>query len=565
MNRPAGAVDGLLADRYRLDERLAGGGMGEVWRATDVLLDRPVAVKTLRPEHVDDEDFRARLRAEARHAARLSHPGVASVYDFGELPGSAWLVMELVDGRPLSALLREQGRLDAERALDVLQQSALALQAAHSVGLVHRDVKPGNLLVTGDGTVKVTDFGISTAAGAVPLTRTGQIVGTASYLSPEQAEGLTATPASDLYALGVVAHECLSGRPPFTADNPLAVLLAHVNATPPPLPDDVPEAVRSLVGRLLAKDPSERPASAAQVALEAAALRRELASPAPRDVTRVLPLVDPYSDEPTPGRPSLVHVPERPSTGATTRTAQRWAVRATALLLALLAVALGVRGAAGETVVVPDVAVGTPEADAAAVLVEAGLEPQTERTPSPDVPEGQVVALQPVAGTRLEAGDPVVLVVSSGPQRVRVTAAELVGLPAAEAEALLRGRGLVPQIVADGAGTAVGTVSSVDPVGELALGAQVVLHVVPPPAGPAEAVTVEEPVAREPEPAAVEDDDEDRQDEAADDAPAEVEPGPEKDGDDKDDKGDAKDAKDAKDDKDGGNGRGKDDREDDTR
>ena len=281
MSPPAGVVDGLLADRYRLVARLGTGGNGEVWRARDERLDRDVAVKVLRPELADDEEVRARFRAEARHAGGLRHPGIAAVFDFAEDDDGAWLVMELVAGEPLSARLRREGRLPVDRVLDVVGQAAVALQAAHDGGVVHRDVKPGNLLVRPDGRLSVTDFGIAHATGAAALTRTGQVVGTAAYLSPEQAAGRPVSPATDLYALGVVAYECLSGVRPFERDDPVAVLLAHLQAPPPPLPPDVPEPVADLVHRLLAKDPADRPATAAQVQREAAALRRGAATTTP--------------------------------------------------------------------------------------------------------------------------------------------------------------------------------------------------------------------------------------------------------------------------------------------
>ncbi|CAA9322225.1 MAG: Serine/threonine-protein kinase PknA, partial [uncultured Frankineae bacterium] len=176
MSPPAGVVDGLLAGRYRLVTRLGSGGNGEVWRAHDERLDREVAVKLLRPELADDDDVRARFRAEARHAGGLRHPGIAAVFDFAEDDDGAWLVMELVDGQPLSDVLRAEGRLPVDRCLDVVEQTASALQAAHDGGVVHRDVKPGNLLVRHDGRLSVTDFGIAHATGAAALTRTGQVV-----------------------------------------------------------------------------------------------------------------------------------------------------------------------------------------------------------------------------------------------------------------------------------------------------------------------------------------------------------------------------------------------------
>jgi serine/threonine-protein kinase len=270
-----------LDGRYLLDRRIATGGMGEVWRGRDQTLGRPVAVKLLRPEYASDESFLVRFRGEARHAARVSHPGVASVYDYGEVIGddahpTAYLVMELVEGEPLSALLHREKRLSPEKTLDILGQAADALQAAHALGVVHRDIKPGNLLLRTDGAVKVTDFGIARAVDAAPLTATGIMMGTAYYVSPEQASGRPVTPASDVYSLGVVAYECLAGRRPFDDRNPIVVVMAHQQDEPPPLPPDIPEPVRGLVQAAMAKDPTRRPASAGSFGRTAAAIRRNL-------------------------------------------------------------------------------------------------------------------------------------------------------------------------------------------------------------------------------------------------------------------------------------------------
>jgi tRNA A-37 threonylcarbamoyl transferase component Bud32 len=267
----AGPVPGH--GRYRLDSRIATGGMGEVWRATDTVLDREVAVKVLKHEYADDPAFVSRFEAEARHAAALHHPNVASVFDFGELPaddGSGhprpFLVMELVPGQPLSALLQGGEPMPPGNAANLVAQAADAIAAAHALDIVHRDVKPANLLVTPDGQVKITDFGIARAADGVALTQTGQIVGTPHYISPEQAEGRPATQASDIYALGVVLYECLAGRRPFAADTPVTTALAHVREPVPPLPGDIPEHLRSVVATALAKDPADRFASAAALA-----------------------------------------------------------------------------------------------------------------------------------------------------------------------------------------------------------------------------------------------------------------------------------------------------------
>jgi eukaryotic-like serine/threonine-protein kinase len=270
--------DTLLGDRYRLDRRIAVGGMGEVWRAEDSVLSRTVAVKVLKTEFSSDPTFLERFRTEARTTASLSHAGIAGVFDYGEAhdlgvgdaeDGSpvAYLVMEHVDGEPLSAQLAREGRLPAARVLEVVRQAALALSEAHRVGMVHRDVKPGNLLVRrSDRSIKITDFGIARAADAVPLTQNGMVVGTAQYFSPEQAEGRLVGPASDVYSLGVVAYECLAGRLPFLADSPVAVAMMQIRDTPPPLPPDVPAPVRALVLRTLAKDPRARFASGGELA-----------------------------------------------------------------------------------------------------------------------------------------------------------------------------------------------------------------------------------------------------------------------------------------------------------
>src|SRR6185437_11195061 len=266
----------LLGDRYRLDGRIAAGGMGEVWRATDLVLERPVAVKLLRPGYNEHQDNLARFRAEARHAGSLSHPGITQVYDYRETnpPYPPFLVMELVDGPSLARLL-DGGPVDARRTMGLIAQAAAALQAAHAAGLVHRDIKPGNLLITQDGDVKVTDFGIAHAAGSASVTGPGALIGTPAYLAPERAAGAPATPTADLYALGIVAYQCLTGRLPFDGA-PLAVALAHLERPVPRLPPRVPAAVAALVADLTAKDPRARPASAREVAERAQRLHDEL-------------------------------------------------------------------------------------------------------------------------------------------------------------------------------------------------------------------------------------------------------------------------------------------------
>jgi serine/threonine-protein kinase len=260
--------------RYQLSSRVAIGGMGEVWQATDLVIGRTVAIKILKDEYLGDPGFLERFRAEARHAALVNHEGIANVFDYGEEDGSAFLVMELVPGEALSAVLERERALPSDRVLDIVAQTASALQAAHAAGLVHRDIKPGNLLITPDGRVKITDFGIARIADQVPLTATGQVMGTVQYLSPEQASGHAASPTTDIYSLGIVAYEALAGRRPFTGESQVAIAMAQINETPLELPDTISEPVRNLVYACIAKAPADRPASAAHLARAAQSLRR---------------------------------------------------------------------------------------------------------------------------------------------------------------------------------------------------------------------------------------------------------------------------------------------------
>jgi len=330
------------AERYALESRIATGGMGEVWQANDTVLGRRVAVKLLKTEYADDATFRSRFETEARHAASLHHPNVAAVYDFGEAQPSdqpagsdvarPYLVMELVDGRPLSALLEPGQALDPDATRDLLAQAADALAAAHAAGIVHRDVKPANLLVTPDRTVKITDFGIARAAQGMSLTETGQVMGTPQYLSPEQAQGGVATPASDVYSLGVVAFECLAGHRPFVGETPVATALAHLRDPVPELPEDVPADLAAVVRRAMAKSPEDRFANAAELA---SALRNPGAVAAPdrtQVMTGVAPVPVPAS---TPATAPSAAAAAGPAAGSRRRRKVPWGW----ILLGVLAIA----------------------------------------------------------------------------------------------------------------------------------------------------------------------------------------------------------------------------------
>ena len=265
-------IDMLYGGRYRLKTRIAIGGMGEVWQAFDEIILRDVAIKILKPEYMGQPGFLERFRTEARHAAMVDHEGIANVYDYGEDGGSAYLVMELVPGDSLAKILERDKTMPTEQVLDMISQTARALHEAHIAGLVHRDVKPGNLLITPTGQVKITDFGIARVADQASLTATGQVMGTVQYLAPEQATGKPATPSTDIYSLGIVAYEALKGSRPFTGETQMAIAMSQINDPPPALPESIDALVSELVLSCLAKKPMGRPATALELAERAEAL-----------------------------------------------------------------------------------------------------------------------------------------------------------------------------------------------------------------------------------------------------------------------------------------------------
>lgn len=279
----------VLEGRYELDSLIATGGMGEVWKGHDQELDRQVAVKVLREEYAGDDGFLKRFRAEARHTAALSHDAIAGLYDYGELDGRAYIVMELCPGRPLSDIIEENpGGLPEHRVIPVLITLARALDAAHAKGVVHRDVKPENVLVdeSDDWSMKITDFGIARSSDQARLTKTGLVMGTAQYLSPEQAMGKQATSLSDIYALGIVAYEMLAGHRPFTGSSQVEIAMAQVKQQPPELPSHIHPDLQRLVMMTLAKAPANRPRSAAAVARILEAVQR---GAVPRFTTGAIP------------------------------------------------------------------------------------------------------------------------------------------------------------------------------------------------------------------------------------------------------------------------------------
>jgi eukaryotic-like serine/threonine-protein kinase len=425
-----------LGDRYELQQLIAAGGMGQVWRGHDLALHRPVAVKVLRSEYTGDPTFLARFRAEAQNAASLSHPNVAAVFDYGEVTAQdgtgetlAYLVMELVAGEPLSALLAREGALDTATTLSILRQTAFALGEAHRAGMVHRDVKPGNILVCPDGLVKITDFGIAWSARSVALTRTGQVIGTPQYLSPEQAEGRLATPASDVYGLGLIGYECLAGRPAFDGDNPVTIALKQVREDPEPLPAELSPNTRTLIERALTKDPAGRfPDGCAFVSAIEDVLAGRDVPPAP--TTRAVDL--PAAVVPSPAaHDRTTHVVRPPARRRRNRS--RIAVVllpllgllagagiAVALLQALSSGTPSAPAAAAEqrddaTVVLdPEDYVGRPVDEVATQLAAYGLTVDRKAQDAPDAVPGMVTDVRP-GGVELRAGDSVTVFYAAEP------------------------------------------------------------------------------------------------------------------------------------------------------
>ena len=458
--RPMSGV--TFGGRYELESRIAIGGMGEVWKATDQVIGRTVAIKILKDEYMGDPGFLERFRAEARHAALVNHEGIANVYDYGEENGSAYLVMELVPGEALSTILEREQVLSTDRVLDITAQTALALQAAHAAGLVHRDIKPGNLLITPEGRVKITDFGIARIADQVPLTATGQVMGTVQYLSPEQASGHPASPTTDIYSLGIVAYESLAGKRPFTGESQVAIAMAQINEAPPELPVTVPEPVRNLVFSMIAKSPAERPASAAHVSRAAQALRRgdvataTVAVPAIAEgvdinaSTRLMGATAPADDAtmlltsaggPTPTAP--VPVVDGEQEGEKKKRSV-WTWPLVALVLLLLIALIGFLW--------PLIAPSNDEA-ATPTPSPSSSEPTPSQTPTPSETE---------------------------PETVTINEADFIGLSYADASSEVARLGLVPERAIGGAAATsdqVDTVSAVSPRGNVEPGSTITLTV----------------------------------------------------------------------------------------
>ena len=469
--------------RYRVIERIGSGGMAEVFKAVDEVLGRTVAVKVLHPRYATEPNFVARFRQEAQAAANLSHPNIVNIYDWGRDGDTYYIVMEYVKGTDLKTMVDDSGPIDPVRAAEYGAQVCAALAVAHGYDVIHRDIKPHNIVITPDGTVKVMDFGIA-RAGNTTMTQTGSVLGTAQYISPEQAQGGILGPGSDLYSLGATLYELVTGQVPFDADTPVAIALKQVNEQPVPprqIRSAIPSALEAVILKAMRKNPTERYASANEMREDLLRIVRGDAvraaapvAPPYVDDTTVMPAVERAERMRTAQGPQIQPIPER--------RGNPWPWIALVVAVALVGVgiawALGVFGAG--SVAVPSV-VGMTEQEASSTIVAQGLKIGDVATGnSAEYAAGEVMEQDPPAGTRVESGSAINLVISAGVEQVKVP--NVAGMTEADAILELEKAGLdvaVPVTREFSTDVAEGSVISSDPPVDttVAKGSKVVLVV----------------------------------------------------------------------------------------
>ena len=469
----------LLGERYELDGVVGRGGMAEVYRAHDIRLDRTVAIKTLRIDLARDQTFQARFRREAQSAASLNNPSIVAVYDTGEDMATGlpvpYIVMEYVDGRTVRDLLQADHRLLPERALEIVDGVLGALDYSHQSGIVHRDIKPGNVMVTRNGDIKVMDFGIARAMSdnQATMTQTAQVIGTAQYLSPEQARGERVDARSDLYSTGCLMYELLTGRPPFTGDSPVAIAYQHVreNPVPPSVVDpEIPSWADAIVLKAMAKDRADRYQSAAEMRMDVQRAMNGMAVAAPTRMdmyghTQQMGGATMMAASPTTAVPPYGSGQDESDGGPPRRSyrALLWILGLLVVLGAVGALAYMMFGSSGKTYAVPLVQ-GLPQAKAVQEVSAAHLQPKVTDETSTTVAKGIVISTNPAEGNNVKAGTVVTLFVSSGQQQVTVP--NVVGESASAAESQLTKLGLTVKQVTDSTSSQpAGTVTKQTPSG----------------------------------------------------------------------------------------------------
>ena len=450
-------VQRILDQRYELEELIGGGGMADVYKARDCLLNRPVAVKILHEEFKQDKEFVDKFQREAQAAARLSHPNIVNIYDVGVADGDHYIVMEYVPGRTLKDRIRQEGHLSVSESLRVAREIAEALAHAHANNLVHCDIKPHNILMMADGHAKVADFGSARAVTESTMTYSGNVIGSVHYFSPEQAKGTMITPKSDVYSLGVVLYEMLTGKLPFTGDNPVSIAVKHLQEEPVPvrqIDPAIPPVVEAIVSKAMSKDPAMRPTSAELVQDISQAERMLMAGSQPMpqmapmaqdpDATQVLPRVQPTQQTIPPRRAPQDegYEEDEPEKEKSIFKSKKFIAGLLVVLLAGFFVgafmSYGKFWSTAE-VTVPDVT-GKQMTLARQILEDKKLRVNVAETYNADVPAGQVVSQNPTAGSKVKEQRLVTIYVSKGGEEIEMP--DLTGLSKSDAEAQLKKMGL---------------------------------------------------------------------------------------------------------------------------